>query len=191
MTTTTAPEGTMTSIVGTYAATTEFPEIATDAQGGVFRRTGVDDVECPDHGTPFYFIERLGHFSCIEAAPGDHCRQLLPADMVVEPNHVLTVSDPDDDECRNLLVGFYEQIGDVPAVGALVKFTADSPQFARNAGTVFQVIPSPTGEAFSMDNTDAANPHPYVWLVVAADVDLPPSRRRTRSARPEALQAAR
>lgn len=77
----------------------------------------------------------------------------------------------------------------IPAVGSLVKFREDTPQYARNKDITYIVDPSPSGEPYSTaggllpEDPDRV----YVWLVHAADIDKAPSRRRTRTGWVDAL----
>lgn len=72
---------------------------------------------------------------------------------------------------------------DAPAVGAVVEFHEDSPQYAKNQGIRYVVVASPLGDAVSQIDGE-----PYVWLVHEDDVTKAPSRRRRRTGYVSALR---
>jgi len=74
-------------------------------------------------------------------------------------------------------------------VGSLVRFREDTPQHAKNAGILYVVVESPTGDASSLDRTHGDD-REYLWLVDSRDVCLAPSRRRRRTGYVTALESA-
>ena len=72
---------------------------------------------------------------------------------------------------------------DLPTVGDLVEFRADTPQYRANKGITYRVTPTPSGGPFSVDETGRV----YVWLEDDADAHKAPSRRGTRSGYADAL----
>lgn len=102
----------------------------------------------------------------------------------------MTPDDEGPDSCATCEVLWSRRaiLHDLPVPGDLVTFREETPQYRRNAGIVYVVVESPSGEPFSIDNTrPEEGPRPYVWLVVAEDVDLAPSRRRRRTGLATAL----
>jgi len=71
-----------------------------------------------------------------------------------------------------------------PAVGAVVEFREDSPQYAKNQGVRYVVVEAPLGGSESRD----AEGRTYVWLVTEDTIGNSPSRQRRRTGYVTALR---
>lgn len=75
----------------------------------------------------------------------------------------------------------------IPAPGCRVRFREGTPQRDKIGAIEFIVKPSPSGADYSLDATVSPSRH-YVWLVLATDIDKPPSRQLQRTGYADALE---